>query len=64
MIAMAVQQTMRTRDGRLRVHIYDDQSAEMSDAQGRLLTERVPLYQVGQKLTELGVRLDELEEEV
>lgn len=51
---------MRTRDGRYRVYIHDDQTAALGDDRGRLLTERVPLYEVGRRLAELGVDPDDL----
>jgi hypothetical protein len=52
---------MRTRDGRLRVYIYQDQTAELVDKHGVTLLGRVPLYEIGRCLAELGVAGNDLE---
>lgn len=45
----------RTSDGRYRVYLYPDQTAELGDAEGRLLSARKPLYRIGKTLAELGI---------
>jgi hypothetical protein len=45
----------RTSDGRYRVYLYPDQTAELGDDQGRLLSGREPLYRIGQALAELDI---------
>ena len=52
---------MRTRDGRLRVYIYQDQTAELVDEHGVTLLGRVPLYDIGRRLAELGFAGNDLE---
>lgn len=43
-------------DGRYRVYLYPDQTAELGDAaQSRLLSGREPLYRIGQALAELNI---------
>ena len=45
----------RASDGRYRVYLYPDQTAELRDAQSRLLSGREPLYRIGQALAELNI---------
>lgn len=54
---------MRTRDGRLRVYLYADQTGEISNDKGVLLTGRMPIYRIGEDLAERGVAWDELVED-
>lgn len=57
---MGVIRSMRTRDGRWRVYVYDDHSAELCDDHGRVVLGRVPLHEVGKRLAEEGVGGDDL----
>jgi hypothetical protein len=52
---------MRTLDGRWRVEIHDDRRAHLYD-QGALVL-RGSVEQVGQRLAELGVSVDDLVED-
>jgi hypothetical protein len=45
----------RTSHGRFREYLYPDQTAELGDDQGRLLSGREPLYRIGQALAELNI---------
>jgi hypothetical protein len=49
-----------TRDGRWRVYLHDDHTAELVDRHGHPVTGRVPMYQVGQRLAALGIAVDDL----
>lgn len=46
---------MKTADGRFRVYIYADQTAELCDGNSRLLVGRCPMYKIAAKLAEMGV---------
>jgi hypothetical protein len=50
----------RTRDGRWRVYIHDDHTAELCDDRGRLVSGRLPIYEIARRLAELGVAGDDL----
>jgi hypothetical protein len=53
---------MATTDGRWRVLIFDDQTAQLVDAGGRsVMGDRQPLYRIGQRLAELGFAGDDLQ---
>jgi hypothetical protein len=45
----------RTRDGRWRVYLHDDHTGQLCDHRGRLVSGRLPIYQIGRRLAELGV---------
>lgn len=51
---------MRTQDGRLRVYLYTDQTAQIADGNGAVLTDRLPLFAIGHRLAAMGVDGDEL----
>ena len=57
------QHVARTADGRFRVYIYRNQTAELCDANGRVLVERAPMYVIIRALAEYGVAGDDLIEE-
>lgn len=51
---------MRTADGRYRVYLHADQTAELGDANGRLVSGRLPLYRIGQLLADYGYDVEHL----
>ena len=51
---------VHTRDRRWRLLIHHDQSAELIDERGNIVLCRVPMYQIGERLAELGVSSDDL----
>ena len=52
---------MTTTDGKIRVYLYEDQTAEVSDERGVLLHGRAPLYKIGRILAdEYGVTSSDL----
>ena len=55
-----VQLVMHTHDGRLRVYIHEDQTAEISDGKGALLSAGHPLYVIGERLAAMGIDSDDL----
>jgi hypothetical protein len=55
-----VEQCVRTADGRYRVYLYPDQTAELGDANGRLVSGRGPLYRIGKLLDDYGYGMEDL----
>jgi hypothetical protein len=43
-----------TTDGAVRVYLYDDQTAQLTDGRGVSLTARIPLYRIGRELVDRG----------
>lgn len=46
---------MKTADGRYKVYIYDDQTAELRGARGMLIAGRRTLGKIGVVLAEMGI---------
>jgi hypothetical protein len=59
-VRFVVEQCAVTADGRYRVYLYPDHTAELSDIRGRKVSGREPLFLMGRKLVELGYGIDEL----
>lgn len=55
-----VEHVMRTQDGRIRVYLYTDQTAEITDSRGSVLTDRMSIHLVGRRLAAMGVDSSEL----
>lgn len=45
---------MRTADRRLRVDLFDDQTAQILTAGGTTIVGRSPLFRIGRRLAEMG----------
>jgi hypothetical protein len=43
-----------------RVYLYPDQTAELGEAKGRLVSGREPLYRIGKMLADYGYGLEDL----
>lgn len=54
---------MRTRDGRYRVYLHHDHTAELSDQTGKIILSRTQMYRISQYLAELGIKGDDLIED-
>lgn len=51
---------MRTADGKYRIELFADQTAQIYGATGVALTGRRPLYQIAERLLEYGIDADVL----
>jgi hypothetical protein len=53
---------METPDGKIRVYLHDDQTAQLADENGTMLQgDRQPLYLIGAWLAERGFSGDDLQ---
>lgn len=49
-----VERVVWTADKSIRVELFADQTGQLSNPRGALLSDRLPLYKIGRRLIEMG----------
>jgi hypothetical protein len=53
-------QVWRIRDGKQRIHVYPDRTAELTNDRGVLIFGRAPLYRITDRLLRIDETYDQL----